>query len=701
MQLHSDAAPPVYRLFEIGDIEFREALRQAVVPIASALHLSIGVRTTDNQVEWLVTDLECECSSELREGDRECSCAQGRRSESIPINLGGSSAVSSCWLCSPTSAIEIREAICRIIEATSRQIAIEGRESSLLVELGTCWESLEALYEVYSLAPASRSIEGIVDRILSRLVDSGDGLCSAFWIEIEGQLVPLGGSGIADCGWLAQGNELLRRAMSEHRCIVIDASVGDHRPFQVSLEIDAIGSMLIVPVEARHGLKAALALWGPGGRKPFDSWIMRKAQALAMQAVMAIEGDQLNRAAVESELLHHDLDLGSRMQQMLLLGNQPTRLGFAQVASLAIPSQRVGGDFVEFFRQHRQCLDILIGDVMGKGLKASLVGAAVTRQFHRTLLALMSSQPDRLPSLETVVSLVHEEIAGRLADLDSFVTLNYARIDARRGRIEFIDCGHTPVLHYNRKEQQCSPLRGDNMPLGFSNKESYKHVTASYEYGDVFVFYSDGVTDVRNPEGEMFDIHRLMNLIDSSYQEGDPEALAITLRRVLTEFAGGDHFDDDLTFIVVETQIPERHVDRSRVKTIEITSELARLQEIRTFVRSMCFEDNDLILDQDRISMLELAVTEAASNIMIHAYDRRSDRWIRVEGELNDECMIIRLVHSGIPFNPVDIKPPIFDGTKAGGFGVYLIDRCVDDRYYVSSGRGMNAVTLIQKRDNF
>ena len=69
------------------------------------------------------------------------------------------------------------------------------------------------------------------------------------------------------------------------------------------------------------------------------------------------------------------MDIGARIQQTLLLGAPPNVLPFADVDALSVPSQQVGGDFYDFFVHGQDCLDVVVGDVMGKGVPAALLGA--------------------------------------------------------------------------------------------------------------------------------------------------------------------------------------------------------------------------------------------------------------------------------------------------------------------------------------
>ena len=159
-------------------------------------------------------------------------------------------------------------------------------------------------------------------------------------------------------------------------------------------------------------------------------------------------------------------------------------------------------------------MDILIGDVMGKGVPAALVGAALKSQFLRAFgqLALASAQ-STLPSPAALVNAMHAEVTEQLITLESFATLCLARFDLSRRRMTFVDCGHTRTLHFRRRTGTCQPLQGPNIPLGFRPQEVYTESTLDFDAGDLFVFYSDGITETPNAAGELFGEARLAALI--------------------------------------------------------------------------------------------------------------------------------------------------------------------------------------------
>ncbi|MCI0600613.1 MAG: PAS domain-containing protein, partial [Beijerinckiaceae bacterium] len=147
-----------------------------------------------------------------------------------------------------------------------------------------------------------------------------------------------------------------------------------------------------------------------------------------------------------------EVEIGFKIQQTLLLDQPPRDFPGARVAALTIPSQRISGDFYDFFRHVDQCLDVIVGDVMGKGIPAALLGAASKSTFLQALSEIISlSERGTLPKPEEIVTLAHAKIARQLINLESFVTVSYARFDLERRQVELVDCGHMPVIHYRHR----------------------------------------------------------------------------------------------------------------------------------------------------------------------------------------------------------------------------------------------------------
>jgi anti-sigma regulatory factor (Ser/Thr protein kinase) len=124
-----------------------------------------------------------------------------------------------------------------------------------------------------------------------------------------------------------------------------------------------------------------------------------------------------------------------------------------------------------------------------------------------------------------------------------------------------------------------------------------------------------------------------------------------------------------------------------------ITSDLGELAKVRAFARRAARELAPS-LDDDAVSGLELACNEAASNVIRHAYDARNQHRIDFEAGVDEHKLTINLCHDGKPFDQSGIAPPSFDGSRDGGFGLFIIEQCVDSVTYLADGQGRNCIRL-------
>jgi serine/threonine-protein kinase RsbW len=119
---------------------------------------------------------------------------------------------------------------------------------------------------------------------------------------------------------------------------------------------------------------------------------------------------------------------------------------------------------------------------------------------------------------------------------------------------------------------------------------------------------------------------------------------------------------------------------------------------VREFAERFCRALPPPALAEDRIAQLQLAVTEAASNISRHAYHGHSGQTIQLEADAFADRIVMRLYHAGDSFDPTQVPPPTFDGSREGGFGVYIIAQSVDEVRYFLDERGRNCICLIKYR---
>jgi serine phosphatase RsbU (regulator of sigma subunit) len=209
------------------------------------------------------------------------------------------------------------------------------------------------------------------------------------------------------------------------------------------------------------------------------------------------------------------------------------------------PAREVGGDFYDFHLLSEGRLGVVVGDATGKGVPAALVMSTTCGMLQVTAGALDSSSPGE------VLAQVNETLLARIPQ-NMFVTCFYAILDPESGGLRYANAGHDlPYLHRNGNAEQ---LKARGMPLGLMPAMSYEEGEASLGEGGCVLFYSDGLVEAHNSQGEMFSFPRLRALIA---EHGEERSLGEFLMKELYSFVGeGWQQEDDITLLTLRRSAP-------------------------------------------------------------------------------------------------------------------------------------------------
>jgi len=130
----------------------------------------------------------------------------------------------------------------------------------------------------------------------------------------------------------------------------------------------------------------------------------------------------------------------------------------------------------------------------------------------------------------------------------------------------------------------------------------------------------------------------------------------------------------------------------------DFTSDMNQLAGMRDAVRAVCEQMWGLDGQRENIHQFELALHEAATNVIRHAYQGQAGLPIQLVLEGGPEEVSATLFHHGPEFDPDSAPPPAFDGSRAGGFGVYLIKQLVNEVRYFRDDAGRSAVRMVKRR---
>jgi phosphoserine phosphatase RsbU/P len=259
----------------------------------------------------------------------------------------------------------------------------------------------------------------------------------------------------------------------------------------------------------------------------------RTMTTLAAQVAIAIENARLyEEIARQERRLERDLALARELQMRLLPQALP-QVEHLELAAKFTPARAIGGDLYDFIPYSLSRLGIVIGDVSGKGAPAAIYAALVS--------GILRSHAPIEPSPAEMLSAVNLSLAERRIEAQ-FVSLIYAVWDDQHRTLLVANSGlPRPVLLHDGKN---SVIEATGLPLGLFDDASYDEFRFKMKPGDMFVFFSDGILDARNRQGELFGRGRVETIIEECAGRSADCVVDSVFKAVAEHSAGVETFDD-------------------------------------------------------------------------------------------------------------------------------------------------------------
>jgi phosphoserine phosphatase RsbU/P len=274
------------------------------------------------------------------------------------------------------------------------------------------------------------------------------------------------------------------------------------------------------------------------GTDSFSSGDRKLVAAIAHQIGAAIENARLVELDRQRERVRRDLELAHDLQLGLL--PPPNILGSdVDLFARCSPGELVGGDFYQLVPLAGSQIGVMLGDVSTHGFPAALIMALVLSAAG--IHAAASRSPQQ--ALDRLLASVRAE----LTKTEMFLSLFYAVIDRRQGRIRYANAGHPHAF--------LLPLGGDPIrlhatapPLGLSDASRMKGSRAPFKAGDLLIVFSDGLVDARDAAGTRWGEDSVLSVV-RAHDQAPTQAIVEAVFAEFTEFA--DSALDDQTLLVL------------------------------------------------------------------------------------------------------------------------------------------------------
>ncbi|MEP7234820.1 MAG: SpoIIE family protein phosphatase, partial [Ignavibacteriota bacterium] len=309
-----------------------------------------------------------------------------------------------------------------------------------------------------------------------------------------------------------------------------------------------ISSLIAVPLLHKEELRGAIYV-AKEREYGFDDEDVTVLTAFSDVASLALDTARLLMDSIEKQKFDGELRAARAMQKSLLPDTMPVIEGF-EIGATSIPAYEVGGDYYDFSILKDNSQLVVIGDVSGKGISASIF-MAETKGIVQSLSPMMNSV--REVFIATNDALMRNiGLSTATGFRRSFVTLS--ALSFQGNSLSFARAGHTPLLIF-AADGTYQYLQPKGMGIGFVKKEIFDSVLEQrkieVESGEIIVMFSDGLTEIRDTAGEELGYDKFAVIVREARSESDVQKMTEKILGDVLLFAGASSFTDDATFVVI------------------------------------------------------------------------------------------------------------------------------------------------------
>ncbi len=312
-------------------------------------------------------------------------------------------------------------------------------------------------------------------------------------------------------------------------------------------EVARAHSAIVAPL-AYHGESlGVLVVCRTAGQPPFAAPDLELFQPIAEQSAFALYNAKIYIEANEKRRLDNDLQTAREIQSILLPAEAPSLPGF-EIAGRTLPARLVSGDYFDYIRIDEDRLGIVIADVSGKGVPASLIMAMCR--------SVLRSHAVGNPSPAAVLKMLNRQLYPDMKE-DMFISVAYIIINHRDQSLTLCRAGHDAPLLYSAADSMITKLNPRGMAIGIDSGEVFDRVCTDFsvniESGDALVLYTDGVTEAIDHSGFEFGHGRLKESVLAAARDGASSIISRVIDD-LKEFTGDQPQYDDVTLIAIKKE---------------------------------------------------------------------------------------------------------------------------------------------------
>jgi len=246
------------------------------------------------------------------------------------------------------------------------------------------------------------------------------------------------------------------------------------------------------------------------------------------------------------EALEKELEIAKEVQTQLFPQQLPTTRRLS-IAASCTPARQVSGDYFDFLSWGSSRLDIVVGDISGKGISAALLMASLQATI-RSGLGEMNGDIDPKQRMARVARVANRQLYRRSSP-ESYSTLVLGHFDAETMKFYYCNAGHHPPLLFSRN--RLSSLTVGGTVIGLFENWNFESAEVPLEEGDLLLFFTDGVVEAPDRDGEQYGTERLIETVRSNLFLTAEDIQTLIVDQVF-EWSAGVEQADDITVVCVK-----------------------------------------------------------------------------------------------------------------------------------------------------
>jgi len=274
---------------------------------------------------------------------------------------------------------------------------------------------------------------------------------------------------------------------------------------------------------------------------PFDEEDKSALETFSDYSSIAVENAQLLKESIEKERLERELDVAREMQGKILPQSIP-KVKNLEISAVFVPAFEVGGDYYDFFELPNNKLGFIIADVSGKGISAAFIMAEL-RGIIESLVLMFDNPKEILIRTNTIIE--------RTLEKKNFITAVFGVFDLDAEKLFLSRAGHSSILLVRNDE--IKEILPGGVGLGLTYSEKFELFLEEYSLqlkeNDIFVLYTDGVTEAKDGNMDDFGITTLKKII-AEFQNESVDTIAKKIMTQVSLFSQGTSQHDDITLLL-------------------------------------------------------------------------------------------------------------------------------------------------------